>query len=74
MFIVDNALMSGNIYGKGLSKKQGVNEEKEQFIVILMVVSVLHDTVHTCVKELICDQTVWPSNLLLLFLLLTQFV
>lgn len=51
MFIVDNALMSGNIYGKGLSKKQGVNEEKEQFIVILMVVSVLHDTVHTCVRN-----------------------
>lgn len=43
MFIVDNALMSGNIYGKGLNKKQGVNEEKEQFIVILMVVSVFHD-------------------------------
>lgn len=43
MFIVDNVLMSGNIYGKGLNKKQGVNEEKEQFIVILMVVSVFHD-------------------------------
>lgn len=53
MFIVDNALMSGNNYGKGLNKKQGVNEEKEQFIVILMVVSVLHNTVlvHTCVRN-----------------------
>lgn len=53
VFIVDNALMSGNIYGKGLSKKQGVNEEKEQFIVILMVVSVLPNTVHvhTCVRN-----------------------
>lgn len=27
-------LMSGNICGNGLNKKQGVNEEKEQFIVI----------------------------------------
>lgn len=44
-------LMSGNICGKGLNKKQGVNEEKEQFIVILMVVSVLHNTVHTCVRN-----------------------
>lgn len=51
MFIVDNVLMSGNIYGEGLNKKQGVNEEKEQFIVILMVVSVLHNTVHTCVRN-----------------------
>lgn len=53
MFIVDNVLMSGNIYGEGLNKKQGVNEEKEQFIVIQMVVSVLHNTVHvhTCVRN-----------------------